>query len=455
MGAFDLTLFFYKCNKILFRTFAKWNIYKNRKKMGRGKSGHSGCCPSCGLSSILVQRYGVRKVNHFAIGEMEVRLFDTISFGCMNESCFRKTFTVLLPVVGVDEIVGRSRYTQSSKQFVATKLLNRQVSYNSFREQIREDFGGKTSLSSLHKWTSTWKVESAVEDLSGIKVLHTDEKHPSKKKRKSDKKFVRVTELTPLSCAEVCRSIASAGREGVVGKSIALHANLSDSNSKEAIKEHYREVINNGLDAEKVELVVTDMLPAYDEAIAEIFPNATHQYCVFHFIQAFNTFFKDSLKVHRNEKFEKGARKEAHKISFLLLKGQEKLDAEEQEKVLTFCREHATMGAEYALKEDIRILYATVETREQAYAYKDILVEQYQNIISPVMTKALEFFTKNFDKTIAFLQKGYFMDRTNNDAERSMRAIKRTQQTHYFLRKDENYIRKIRCVLGITKPIAA
>jgi transposase len=261
--------------------------------------------------------------------------------------------------------------------------------------------------------------------------------HP--KKRKSDKKFV----------------IASAGRHTKEGKSIALHANLSESNSKEAIQYHYNDLINKGLDTEKVELVVTDMLAAYDEVVATTFPNAVHQYCVFHFIQAFNAYFKQSLKVHRNEVFEKGNRKEAHKTSFLLLKGQEKLNLKEKEEVYNFCQNHPTMAAEYAFKEDIRILYTTVKTPQQAYAYRDIILEQYENSISPSMAIAINFFTKNFDKSIAFLQKGYFLDKTNNDAERLMRAIKRIQQTHYFLRNEDNYIRKIRCVLGIIIPITA
>lgn len=71
------------------------------------------------------------------------------------------------------------------------------------------------------------------------------------------------------------------------------------------------------------------------------------------------------------------------------------------------------------------------------------------------MQKSLVFVEANFDKTIFFLHKGYFLDRTNNDAERMMRLIKRTQQTHYFLRKDVNYIKKIKVVLGVQTPNTA
>jgi transposase-like protein len=237
-------------------------------------------------------------------------------------------------------------------------------------------------------------------------------------------------------------------------KTVALHANLAEKNDIENLTTHYKELITNGLDAEKVELVVTDMLPAYNSVIADIFPNAAHQYCIFHFIQSLNIHFKTALKEHRTTAFEAGSRKEAHKISFLLLKGQEKLSVVEREIVCVFTEQYPTVAADYALKEDIRTLYSAVQTPAQAYAYLDILNDLYTNLISPMMQEGLEWMNKHFDKTIAFLSKGYFLDRTNNDAERMMRKIKRIQHTHYFLRKDENYIKKVKVVLGIQNPIA-
>lgn len=93
-------------------------------------------------------------------------------------------------------------------------------------------------------------------------------------------------------------------------------------------------------------------------------------------------------------------------------------------------------------------------TPAQAYACKDIIEDSYMNIISKPMEKVIDFIKTNFEQSIAYLRKGYFLDKTNNDAERMMRAIKRTQQTHYFLRNENNYIKKIRIILGIQKPIA-
>jgi transposase len=214
-------------------------------------------------------------------------------------------------------------------------------------------------------------------------------------------------------------------------------------------------LIDNGLVAEKVELVVTDMLSAYGSVISTLFVNALHQFCIFHLIQFVNKALKEALKEHRIAHYPKKERKEAHRISFLMLKGEDKLSLEEREKVILFCEKHPEVTPNYALKEGIRMLYATAKETGQAYAYKDILDEAYVTKIAEPMKKMWVFLKDNFEKTIAYLHKGYPADKTNNDAERMMRKIKRIQQTHYFLRNTDNYIRKIRVVLGIQTPIAA
>lgn len=248
--------------------------------------------------------------------------------------------------------------------------------------------------------------------------------------------------------------IASAGRSSQTGDTRALQANLAASNDKEALGNHYKELISNGLNPEKIKLVVTDLLPAYRSVIAQYFPQALHQYCIFHFIQHINQQFKMGLKSHRQATFQEGARKEAHLISWLLLKGAEKLTQQEQQIVFDFCNLHPNVAAGYALKEDIRTLYASVKDLAQAIAFKDILTAVYTPKLEESMQKMLTFFSENFNASIAYLQQGYFRDKTNNDAERMMRTIKKTQQTHYFLRNPENYIKKIKVVLGINTTIA-
>ena len=191
------------------------------------------------------------------------------------------------------------------------------------------------------------------------------------------------------------------------------------------------------------------MLPAYNEVIASMFPLALHQYCVFHFMQLVNKHFKEALKIHRYKHFKEGARKEAHKIALLMLKAQEKLSSEECEIVLAFCEQHPDVLADYAMKEDIRTLYAQAKNEVQAVAYKDIILESYQNIISKTMQNTINLINTSFEKTISYLKVGILHAKTNNDAERIMRKIERNQKTHYFFRTEDSLIRHLRIRLGI------
>jgi len=233
-----------------------------------------------------------------------------------------------------------------------------------------------------------------------------------------------------------------------------LHLNTSKSNDSASIETHYNELIAKGLDVDKIKLVVTDMLPAYNEVIKKKFPNALHQHCVFHFMQLFNDHLKEALKCYRQKHFKEGQRKEAHKISLLILKGQEKLNDEERERVLTFCELHPEVMDDYNLKEDIRILYALAETELQAVAWKDIIIEQYESKVSSTMQQALLWFAKLFEKTISYLKIGILHAKTNNDAERIMRKIERNQKTHYFFRSEESLKRHLNTRLGIFKIVA-
>jgi transposase-like protein len=247
--------------------------------------------------------------------------------------------------------------------------------------------------------------------------------------------------------------IASGGKNKTTPSATLLHINTADKNDSEAIEAHYKELINKGLVPQKIELVVTDMLAAYREVIKKMFPNALHQFCIFHVLQLVNGLFKDALKEHRHKYFKEGERKEAHKIALYMLKGQEKLTPEEKEKVLDFCEKHPNVMANYAFKEDFRALYALSQTEIQAIAYRDIIVENYQDKISDTMQKALTFLTENFEYTISYLKVQMLHAKTNNDAERIMRKIERNQEIHYVFRKEDSLIRHLKTRLGLNIPI--
>lgn len=192
------------------------------------------------------------------------------------------------------------------------------------------------------------------------------------------------------------------------------------------------------------------MLPAYSKVIAHLFPNALHQFCIFHLMQLLNKILKQALKEHRYQEFKAGERKEAHQIALCMMRGHEKLNAAEREKVFDFCEKYPNVMADYALKEDIRRLYVLSKNPIQARAYKDILIDQYETKISVPMEKALKCFTDHFEKSINYLNVGILHAKTNNDAERIMRKIQSNQRVHCYFRTEESLLRHLKIRLGIT-----
>ena len=155
--------------------------------MGRGKSGNICGCPQCGAQSDRVMQYKTRKLQHFTITGIETKEIPVIVFRCGNGSCPRKSFTHYVAVEGIEELEGLNRYTKSSKTYATNRMLKGQVSYNSFQTEIKESFGGRTSLSTLHNWVSQTQVKDVALPEQSIQVLHTDEKHPSKKNKRAIK----------------------------------------------------------------------------------------------------------------------------------------------------------------------------------------------------------------------------------------------------------------------------
>lgn len=139
-------------------------------------------CPNCGTLSSSVVSYKTRVLKHYALNEMEMKTYQGVLLRCKNVACCRKSFIYYPAQNGLQELLGRSRYTQSSKDFISNKMLKHQVSYNSLQVQLQEDFGSSTSLSTLYTWTQQAKLVDNVTNMTEMNVLHTDEKHPSKKK---------------------------------------------------------------------------------------------------------------------------------------------------------------------------------------------------------------------------------------------------------------------------------
>ena len=141
-----------------------------------------GCCPACGVESGRVHEYKKRRVKHYELGNMAVKEFPCIVFRCVNAACKRKTFRVIMTDEGKAEVDGSGRYSLSSKEYIAARILKYGSTYSGLYKEIREAFGGSTSTASLYNWVQACTPTPAPMDNSDVQIFDTDEKQKRKKK---------------------------------------------------------------------------------------------------------------------------------------------------------------------------------------------------------------------------------------------------------------------------------
>jgi transposase-like protein len=255
-------------------------------------------------------------------------------------------------------------------------------------------------------------------------LRNTDEKHPRKRTRLKEE-FTIVT---------VAPNESSSSKRDAL-----LHLSASPSNDAPALETHFKQLIQKGLQAEQVRLVISDLHPGYPAAIRKCFPNAVHQLCVAHIIQDVNRQLKKSQTAYRQQHLPQGQRQEVYQDCFTLLKNREELSRDEHSVVEKLFQRHPDLELPYCLKEDIRSIFLYSTTLCEAYARRDIILDQYTAVPSQ-MKPVLALLKNRFDSMVSYLRLGY-QTKTNNSVERYMKKFKKIDKVHYHFRTTDSKIR--------------
>jgi transposase len=200
------------------------------------------------------------------------------------------------------------------------------------------------------------------------------------------------------------------------------------------------------IDRNAVQMVVTD-LKVDAATIGILYPNARHQYCVFHIIQAVNRNFRAYLTAHRKTHYPQGQRQEAYKASWVLLKAYERLSEEQCEVAQGLLSLHPEVEPFYLTKEMVRRLFAS-QNVAQAYAWRDMILEHFET--HPEVAKTLNgtyaLLRNQFDRCSAYLELNLTY-KTNNFTEKVMRKLKKIDKIRYHLRTPESRLRHYRFLL--------
>jgi transposase len=221
---------------------------------------------------------------------------------------------------------------------------------------------------------------------------------------------------------------------------------LVDSRDSDALKGFLEQLKGMGIDPL---VVITDMWKAYHSAILDVFPEAEHQLCVFHAIQAMMKHTNKALLTYRREllketKAQKAVRKELWDCRYLLLKASHKLSDRQRKRLKEILATHqdTVIPKAYECKEAILALFRESEDKEDARIRRDEILERFGDVSE--LKKVLNVIRgDDFEQMIVYLDYEN-LDKTNNNAERENRVYQKGEKVRYRARKTHtrlNYVR--------------
>lgn len=400
-------------------------------------------CPSCG-------KLGRRKRTHQrdvrTISYKEIAVL-RITYGEYQARCdCCKSFRS-----HPDDVLPKAKYDNKVREAVLEGILEDQLNVEAVRRRMQRDFLLNLSTGfiydCLHDAARQLDLaehrQQVLERFSG--VLCIDELHLGK--------FTLLLATDPIGDFPVAFALVSA-------------------NDKDHMERFLRNLQRHGL-APKV--VVTDGSPLYPTLLAELWPKAEHQLCVFHVMQDLNKLILDAvrrLRMQMGRQGRKGRRRkrgrptkaqkrrrakqgkllqEKSKFVFkhrhLIVKRRENLSAPEKEHLKTTLEYLPALRSLRKFADKLHRLFEPEQSEHQAWCRWHALQARVEFQAIPELAAALKSLEeKRFTKMIAFLRgpaRRRRLTRTNNHVERCNRKLRYCEKVRYKWRRRRTLVRYI------------
>jgi hypothetical protein len=400
-------------------------------------------CPHCGQQGRRKDTHS-RRVRDIAFGQV---VFIELTVGEYRAACgCCKTFRSR--VAGIEP---RAEYTNRVRDAVIDRLLDDGMSVHRVRQAMRRDFLLDLSDGFLYDCLD-WKVRQTdmpgyrqwtLEHFSG--TLCVDELHLGHR--------TLLLATDPLGDFPIAFALVSANDRDHMGRFLG---NLR----------------NHGFSPQ---VVVTDGSNLYPSLLADIWPDARHQLCVFHVIKDINACVFDALRRLRRELARQRGRKRRRgrpskaqqrartrrgqttkeqayfvwKHRHLIVTRPEHLDGRDRGRLSQIFR---YLPASRTLREfvlQIYRLFGPEQSPHQAACRRAALVKDPQYLADPDLAKALAMLSpEKFDKMMAFLHSPKAGQvRTNNHVERTNRRLRYFEKVRYKWRRRRTIVRFVALAL--------
>lgn len=396
-------------------------------------------CPACGKVGRRKDTH-TRRVRDLAFGEI---VFIELTVGEYRAACSCcKTFRSQ-----IDGVEPRAEYTNRVRDLVIDRLLEDGISLNRLQQSLQRDFLLDLSDGFLYDCLD-WKVRQidlpayrqwTLDNFSG--TLCVDELHLGHR--------TLLLATDPLGDFPVAFALVSA-------------------NDKDHMRRFLLNLRNHGFFPQ---VVITDGSNLYPNVLAEIWPAARHQLCVFHVIKDINDHVLDALKDLRRQlaradkrkrrrgrlskaqkrarqRYGKAKKEQAYfiwKNRHLIVTRPENFQGNDRQRLTQMFR---YLPALRTLRDFVLQVYRLFDpslTVHQARCRRAALVKTADYLANPHLAEALAMLSPDkFEKMIAYLHSPAAKQvRTNNHVERTNRRLRYFEKVRYKWRRRRTIVRFI------------
>lgn len=396
-------------------------------------------CPWCGRRGRRV-RIRVRLVRSIAFGQELWREVHYGEYAAKCECC--KTFRT-----HPEDIEPKAKYDNQVRQAVIDRILVDKLNATTVQQAMERDFLLKLSTGFIYDC-----LEYAI--------------------RKFDGADFRAQVLREFS-GTLCVDEIHLGHRVVLLASDPISDNpiacaLVSSNDGAHMLRFLRNLKNHGFSPQTV---ISDRSPLYPKTIAEVWPEAKHQLCVFHVVSEMNDHVLDAAREVRREikpkRIKKGKgrpskrmrsrvsklkeqRAQADKLfrrRHLLVTKKSNITAEDRSTLDELLSLSPTLGTLRSFVDDLHELFAVRRSKDQAWKIWRRMRRNQSYLNNEHLRKALEVLSKdNMTKLLSYLDRPTSIRskvRTNNHVERCNRVLRYLEKVRYKWRRRRTIIRHI------------
>lgn len=350
------------------------------------------------------------------------------------------------------DIQPKARYDDSVRQAVLDRILGDKLNINTVKQALKRDFLLELSTGFLYDC-----LEYAI--------------------RKFDGAEFRAQVLSEFS-GSLCVDEIHLGHRVVLLASDPVSDNpiacaLVSKNDAAHMLRFLRNLKNHGF---LPKTVISDRSPLYPKAIAEIWPDANHQLCVFHVMSEINDHVLDAVREVRRTLKPKQLKKGRGRPSRRNQARIKKLKAQREQADRLFKRRHLivtkksnikpedestldellslspTLGILRSFVNDLHELFAIRRSKTQAWKIWRRMKRNRSYLENEHLSKALNVLSKdNMFKLLSYLDEPSETRskiRTNNHVERCNRVLRYLEKVRYKWRRRRTIVRHILLQFG-------